>query len=412
MKIGVMPVVYPNTSKTFITDQVTGMIDRGHSVSIFPARPSRDSVLHGELEEYQLDQYITYTGPPDSLLLAGLGLPRTLLTLLEKYPPCLGSFFDLAFRQGPMIAGKFAYQAPPILDADLDVLHAHFGQSGRIGAKLYKNGEFDAFVTSFHGVGLREGEERGSEIYHELFESCDQLLANSEFAREKLIKFGAERDQVIVHHVGIDTEKFRAKKRDPDPDRITILTVARIHEVKGHEYGIRAIEELATRVPDVEIEYRIVGDGPKRAQLERLIAERQLGSIVTLCGAKNQEEVVLELQNADVFLLPSVREGFGKVLLEAQACSLPVVASNVGGIPEAVESGRSAILVPPRDPYRIAAGLERLVRNPSRRLVMGDAGREHVERNFDKEILNDRLVEIYREAIRGRSPQSITSRYS
>jgi colanic acid/amylovoran biosynthesis glycosyltransferase len=101
------------------------------------------------------------------------------------------------------------------------------------------------------------------------------------------------------------------------------------------------------------------------------------------------------MRQADVFLLTSVYEWLGVVLLEAQAIGLPIVATNVGGIPEAVSAGESAILVPPSNPRAAAEALAECLRHPEKREKMGLAGRKHVEEHFDIEVLNERLERFF-----------------
>lgn len=395
MKIGVMPNIFPKISKTFILDQITGMIDRGHNVSIFAPQSADESVQHPAIREYDILGRTTYFGSPDSLPMALIGAVRNSATLAMSTPTSSSTILRIAREQGIKSAGRFTYQAYPVLRADVDVLHAHFGPVGRQAAKLDRIGNHDSFITSFHGTGIRESEEHGRRIYAELFEHCDCLLANTKYTRKKLIEFGADPDMVRVHHVGVDPEKFQPSDSEDESGPLTILTVARLHDIKGLEYGVLAIKELSRRLHDVDIRYRIVGGGPLEEDLRELVRANDLDDIVTLCGPVDQEGVVDELQSADVFLLPSLHEGFGMVLLEAQAIELPVVVSDVGGTREAVSPGESALLVPPRNPYVIADQLEYLARNPSKRAEIGAAGRSNVLENFNISCLNDELEDIY-----------------
>lgn len=395
MRIGVMPNIFPKLSKTFILDQLTGMLDRGHDVSVFPSRPADEPVRHPAIDAYALDERTTFVGPPDSLPTAALGSVANAIALAARRPDAARTALRLARDDGLREAGEFAYQARPILRADLDVLHAHFGPVARRAARLDRVGACDAFVASFHGWGVREAAERDRHRYAELFDRADRLLANSRHVRERLLDLGADPEAVRLHHVGIDPDRFDPGERSHDASRATVLTVARLHEVKGLEYGIRGFEEARRRLPDVDLRYRIVGDGPAEADLRRLVRSADLGDRVTLAGPKANAGVVAELRDADLFVLPSLHEGFGLVLLEAQASGLPIVASDVGGVREAVSPGDSARLVPPRDPGAIADELEALVRDPSARAALGAAGRAHVRGNFDVRDLNDRLETLY-----------------
>ena len=375
------------------------MIERGHDVSIFSLLPANGSVQHSTIRESDILDQTTYIDTPDSIPAALFKTVPNTISLAATAPSCLGVIRQIARERGILEAGRFAYRARHVLEADLDVLHAHFGPVGRRAARFAQVGACDAFVVSFHGWGIRQADEHGGQIYANLFERADCILANTNYTRDRLVEFGADPDIVRVHHIGIDPDKFRSDDRTHDSDALTVLTVARLHETKGLKYGIHAAKELSKRLPDIDVRYRIVGDGPLEDELRGQIRENDAGDIVTLCGPMDQRGVIDELASADVFLLPSIEEGFGRVLLEAQASELPIVASNVGGIPEAVSPGDSALLVPPRDTQAIVDRLERLASDPSARTTLGAAGQLYVRDNFDIEDLNDRLESLYAELV-------------
>ena len=138
----------------------------------------------------------------------------------------------------------------------------------------------------------------------------------------------------------------------------------------------------------------IVGDGPERARLEAEIRRLGLEGAVVLAG--DRDDVAAMLARADVFVLSSTSEGLPLSILEAMAAGLPVVASSVGGVPEAVEDGETGLLVPPRDPVRLAAALERLLVDPALRRRLGSNGRERVRQHFGLEAFQQAHVAVYR----------------
>lgn len=399
MKIGVMTETFPKLSETFVLNQITGMIDRGHNVSIFSHESADEAIQHPKVQEYNLLNKTNYSKSSSSLPVALLGATWNSIMLTTSVPSSVRAILQAARHQGLQRAGWFTYQARPVLQADLDILHAHFGPVGLQAAKLDQIGAADAFVTMFHGWGIREGEEHGGQIYDDLFNHCDCLLANTKYTREKLIEFGADPETIHIHHVGIDPEKFQFGDQPHSSDSITILSIARLHSVKGLEYGILAVKELSQRLQNVDIQYRIVGGGPLKQDLEHLIQTNNLEDIITLCGPMDRPGVLDELQGAETFLLPSLHEGLPMVLLEAQASGIPIVASNVGGVKEGVSAGESALLVPPRNPHAIADQLEHLACNPSKRDQMGTAGQSNIQDNFDISNLNDELNNIYKSLI-------------
>ena len=148
------------------------------------------------------------------------------------------------------------------------------------------------------------------------------------------------------------------------------------------------------------MEYRIAGGGQQENRLKQMVRELGLSKRVHFLGPLDQTEVIRQLQEADLFLLTSIREWLGMVLLEAQAIGLPVVATRVGGIPEAVDPDHSAVLVPPEDPQAAARALDECLHASEMRIRMGRAGRRHVENRFDVDNLNDTLVQIFRDLCR------------
>jgi colanic acid/amylovoran biosynthesis glycosyltransferase len=169
-------------------------------------------------------------------------------------------------------------------------------------------------------------------------------------------------------------------------------------EIKGHEYLIRAIHKMRAEHPAIILE--LVGDGPLRSSLEQLVGKLGLQSSVIFCGALPEPEVKRVLDNAHLFVLPSVtvngaQEGQGLALQEAQACGLPVVATQHGALPEGLLPGTSGFLVPERDPDALCERLSFLVTHPETWPDMGAAGRTFVERNYDIRELNSDLVKLY-----------------
>jgi colanic acid/amylovoran biosynthesis glycosyltransferase len=160
---------------------------------------------------------------------------------------------------------------------------------------------------------------------------------------------------------------------------------------------------------EMNVQYRIVGDGPLLAPLKQLVSEMQLHEHITFLGEKTSDEVCHELSNAHLFLAPSVTgssgdmEGIPTVLMEAMAAGLPVISTLHSGIPELVEDGVSGRLVGERDEQALAQAMQELVDNVEQWPAMGSAGREKVLREFNIKTLNERLDHLF-EQLHSRSP--------
>ncbi|MHB1295900.1 MAG: glycosyltransferase family 4 protein [Anaerolineae bacterium] len=145
----------------------------------------------------------------------------------------------------------------------------------------------------------------------------------------------------------------------------------------------------------------LVGEGPERHRLERLVARLGLATRVTFHGHLPQNQLVQHYCACDVFVLPTRYEALGMVLVEAALCGAPVVASRVGGVPEAVCEDKTALLVPPDDPQALAAAIGRLLDDPALARAMGLAGQRWVAEHYDYEAMMDRRAEVLRRAALG-----------
>jgi glycosyltransferase involved in cell wall biosynthesis len=184
-------------------------------------------------------------------------------------------------------------------------------------------------------------------------------------------------------------ERERQRARERAPDRI--LSAGALYPVKGFSHLLRAIRRVARTRPGVRLE--IAGHGPLRERLEREAKELGITDNVRFHGALSPDELRERYRRALVFVLSSLSEGLGRVIWEAMASSLPVVASNVGGVPDLVEHGRTGFLVEPGDEEAMAERILWLLENPEEASRMGRAGRAEARNWFSTE----RYVEGYRE---------------
>jgi glycosyltransferase involved in cell wall biosynthesis len=197
---------------------------------------------------------------------------------------------------------------------------------------------------------------------------------------------GASEGKVRCIYHGLDMSEY-APGRAPRRDRPLLLAVGQLKPKKGFHHLLDACRILLERGSSFDCE--IVGDGSLRAELAARIGELGLRSRVRLLGALPHEAVVKKYREATVFALPCVtgpdgdRDGIPNVILEAMAMGVPVVSTRHSGIPEAVEDGRTGLLVPPGDPQEIATAIERLLGDPVLRERLGSRGRERVRKVFD-----------------------------
>ncbi|MBV8577335.1 MAG: glycosyltransferase [Acetobacteraceae bacterium] len=195
---------------------------------------------------------------------------------------------------------------------------------------------------------------------------ADALIAVSAALKQAMIGLGANAAKITVLRNGVDTRLFRprdraAPRRALGLSRPTLVSVGLLIERKGHHRTIEAMRLL----PGFDL--LIAGEGPERGRLERLIARLGLGDRVRLLGARPHDCLPELYEAADAMILASSREGWANVLLESMACGTPVIASNIWGNPEVVQSPECGLIFEPNTPEAIAEAVQRLFRNlPSR----------------------------------------------
>jgi len=402
MRIAFLVDSFPCLSETFILNQVTGLIDLGHDVEIFAAVRGPLEVVHGDVFSYGLLDHTHYFSE----------IPEDRITRFLKFAPLFFKYLPVnptvslrainLFRFGlEALSLRLYYRAVLFLKTGpFDVLQCHFGGNGLIGATLKELGIPGRLVTMFHGYDIRRGIREGGQIYHRLFRRGNCFLAISQSNREHLIRFGADPDKIKYHPVGIDLGQFPSL---PDaanvpitPEVFRVLTVARLVKEKGLDDGIQAVARLLQDKPTLRIQYQIVGDGPERSRLLRLVDELKVGDVVRFLGPQAHGDVLATMRRAHIFLLPSREEVLPVVLMEALASGLPVIATSVGSISEIVQNGISGYLVPSADIHAMKLKLQRLLEHPEQWREMGIKGRAIVADRFDIRKLNKRLVEIFK----------------
>ncbi|HEY2253169.1 MAG TPA: glycosyltransferase, partial [Planctomycetaceae bacterium] len=198
--------------------------------------------------------------------------------------------------------------------------------------------------------------------------------------------------KVEVIRNGIDLAKFSLAMRPRRELQRRAVHVARIsYSSKDQRTLLAAVRLVADQQPDFVLD--IVGDGPDRADLEARCDELRLRSHVNFLGFR--DDVHQFLSRAEFFVLSSVTEGISITLLEAAACGLPIVATNVGGNPEVTVHGETGLLVPPRSPAELASAMLEMLRDTNRARRMGIAGRRRVEQHFDLRCSVAKYEELY-----------------
>jgi colanic acid/amylovoran biosynthesis glycosyltransferase len=409
LRVAIVVWRFPAITETFILNQVTGLLDRGHEVDIYAlAGPGDSAKAHPDVARYRLLERTRYASAmADSRVRRLLGLVPLLWGHGRRDRRILLRALN-AFRYGrSALSLQLPYGAHPFLGrGPYHILHCQFGDLGLRCMRLKDLGASAAkLVTSFRGYDISHYvHQHGPRVYAELAVRGDFFLSNCEHFKRRLLTLGFDPAKVVVLPSGIQCSRFRYVPRRPPADgRVRVVTTGRLVEKKGVEYGIRAVAKL--RAAGAPIEYAVVGDGPLRPDLEQLIRELGLTDAVTILGWRREPEVTEVLERAHLFISPNVTAANGdedapvNVVKEAMATGLPVVGTRHGGIPEMVQDGVSGFLVAERDVDELAARLGHLVAHPELWPGMGQAGRAWVEQHYDATMLAARLEEIYRQLL-------------
>jgi glycosyltransferase involved in cell wall biosynthesis len=232
------------------------------------------------------------------------------------------------------------------------------GFAAALIAKLLKK----PLIIKVHGTDINEFTQyylRRTMIIYALSQA-DKVIAVSKALKQKIITLGIPESHIEVIFNGIDTNKFKPlsqirirEKLNLPLDKRIVLFVGYLKPVKGLNYLLDAFSLLVSK-KNAPLSLFIVGEGESKQNLLVQVKERDIADSVEFVGAKPHEEIPLWMNACDVFCLPSLNEGLPNVVLEALACGKPVVATNVGGIPEIIENGECGLLVPPGNSTELA----------------------------------------------------------
>lgn len=301
-------------------------------------------------------------------------------------------------RPGPAVLRSVAALRRLIRETDARLLHAN-GSRAMVYAGLA--GRLEGRPVIWH-LRIIEPDPALDWLLARL---ATRVIATSEAVRARLARWPWAHRRCAVVPNGLDLQAFVPLK-DPEavrealglgPAVRVIGTVGRLVTFKGHRYLLEAFARLRERHPDLYL--LAVGDGPERPALERQARELGVAAAVRFTG--HREDVADLLTALEVFVLPSLAEHFGRVLLEAMAMERPVVATAAGGVPEVVEANVTGLLVPPGEPTALADAMATLLADPGRARAMGQAGRRRVEEHFSLRRHAEAVEAVFDELLRG-----------
>jgi len=379
---------YPAVSHAFVLREVQALRAVGVDVETLSIHPARAADLLSESDRAEAAQTF-------NVLPAG---PGTLLAAhaeaFVRGPARYLAALALAMHVGAPGLRERLWHLFYFVEAIVLLRHVRRRRITHIHAQFADGATDVAMLVSEYRRGATSWSlaVHGSvEFYNVIRYGLEQKLAHarfavaiSDFGRSQLMTLSdtARWPHIHVVRCGVDPEIFRAPDRGRDgTGRTEILFVGRLLHGKGLSLLFASVAELVAE--GFELTVRIVGDGPERRKLEAEVRRLRLDDRVRFEGAAGQDDIRSFYERADIFCLPSFAEGIPVVAIEAMATELPVITTQIMGIPELVENGVEGLLVPPGKVDALTGALRRLVCTPELRRKMGAAGRAKVYAMYD-----------------------------
>lgn len=395
MRIGFRVGIFPKLSETFVLNQINFLMQRGHEVVMLA------------------------DAPPDALentLADDTRAARARTTYILPRSDLLKSAYNaLPFRVRRAMEARQERR----LIADCDAVVCNFGWFGARMEEASKGmGAAGKLATIFHGDDMSRHLSHGNEnAYDELLKSGGLFLSVNRIWQERLSARGAPDHANLIHHLGVDPEKFSfIERQKQDGDRIILTTVCRIVEKKGLATALDALNQVRAKRPELDFEFRIYGDGPLRTSLKAKATALGLNDIIRFKGMIPNAKLRKVFADADVFLHPSVvaedgdMEGLPIAMMEAMATGLPIVSTLHSGIPELVNHGVNGFLSPEGDVDHLTKQLIHVIEDHGIRAAMGRAARQTIETDFNINTSIDRLERLLYRLVEGdfRSAGAVT----
>ena len=411
--IAVLMLRFPHLADTFVLREINELERQGQPVVVVPALEGDRHVIHEEAKPW-IDRALFTPLFSWEILRSNIAVllrqPANYLRLLLQL--ALGTVIrPSTFLRTLALFPKSVHLSVILPERGVHHLHAHFATHATTMAYIIASLTDLTYSFTVHGPDvfvhrllLREKIRKAKfvrtiSIFNKAFVSG--LFPEETYGKIEVVRTGVNPD--------VYEEASEQAGKQPNA-RPLVVSIAELTPSRGFPFLVDACARLVKA--GVDVECRIVGDGPLRATTEQWIAERGIGASVRLLGALPQHEVAALMGECDIFVFPSIVANDGQMdgipvsLMEAMAAGKPVIASSISGIPELVSHEVSGLLVDSAHPERVAQAIARLVRDASLRDRMGRAGRNRVLQSFDVRRNITALIELLDKHEMGESESS------
>lgn len=396
---------FPHPTETFIVNHIVGLLKVGVGVNLYTnAYHGIDAYPNPEnLKKYCIDDIVN----KNIKVKTGFGKIFQILGLILNFKIFVFTFKYYLLKPQWSLSPIYNIYNYRHFDSSL-VCHIQFNTSINPLMDLLKIGYLKPrkVIVTFHGYdAFRLTKDNFRKHYYKFYDECVYAVTvNSNYVKDYLISVGIKKSLINIVPMGIDTSLFRDLKKEHSVQKnIKLVSVGRLIQLKGHKYGIQVLKILLDK--GYNVSYTIVGDGLDAYKIELIEEAQRLGceNHVAFLGQKGQNEVREILKQSSVFLMTSTsdditgrREAFGIASVEAQACGLPVIAFDSGGVSEVLIHEDTGFLVKDRDVHAMAKKVELLFENKALYKKMSQNASNHALQNFDNERIINQYIDLYR----------------
>ena len=382
--IGYILKMYPRFSETFVLSELLELERQGVELRIFSLKRPDDGIAHADAA--LLEAPVTYVPALEwrSARTYAAAHLRTMASNPRGYARGLRRLLVRRRRTSIKHFVQAGFIAPLVREAGIRHVHAHFASGATSVALHVQQLTGSSYSFTAHAKDIYLGTVTEVDLARKLRRARFAVTV-SEFNRRHLSRIAPDAQLLRVYN-GLDLARF-APNGVPVEQPPLVLAVGRLIEKKGFDDLVRACALLHEE--GVSFRCKIVGKGALEAELRSLIDDSGLTDLVELAGPMPRERLLRLYPRASVFAAPCVvgadgnRDGLPTVLIEAMALGVPVVATDVTGIPELVDTGRTGLVVPQRDPPALAHAIRALLERPAEARELARAGRQRVEAQFD-----------------------------
>ncbi|MBZ0246281.1 MAG: glycosyltransferase family 4 protein [Cyclobacteriaceae bacterium] len=374
MRVGLVLSSVPGYSETFFTSKINGLAKSGFTFYLF-ANGTRNPKLNCQL----ITPYPVFRSAWARFLSVLFLVP----VIFVRAPGATARLWRLEKDLGLKTRGiiRSIYINGHILSRKLDWLHFGFATMA-IGRENVARAIGAKMAVSLRGYDMDVYPLKNTNCYQLLWNRADKVHSISKYLLQKACTLGLTENVSSKIIVPAISKEILPKKSMEFQNPLQLLTIARLHWIKGLEYGIRAVAIL--KESGINLRYTIIGEG---AELERLIYEINelgLGNEISLVGKLAHNQTLGLMRDCDIYIQPSISEGFCNAVIEAQMSGCICIASNVGGLSENVVNEKTGFLVSPRNPPELATAIDRIINMPlEQRILISKDARDNALRVFD-----------------------------